>query len=294
MLSKQTQVSSNLENKLAHGLHVKVVDLSKETLPESTWQPIKKAQRKTTPQRIRKDKILYDEWKAKMFNQQMRHVYDYRNLESEVFRNFKYLGKQLRDSPNQEELLCDIHFQRDQTMAESKARQHIKDLKGFKLYDSVNLKPHDSFLPLNTHLRDGSLPMMSRGPDIQQTTTAECQKLKHYLERGDIRLPNQTLKRAIIVPKDIDSRVASYPKPGDSLPRNVFKDPVWLREQAQKEAVLLGITLKQQRRLARKRAREAREEKEKEMGFLRRKRKGSKVKRRREVNKVVTKLYYYT
>lgn len=88
-----------------------------------------------------------------------------------------------------------------------------------------------------------SMPVMSRGPEIELSTIKDVEDLKHTLAQSQINLPNQVLRRAIILPKDMDTTAGQYATPYETLPKNPFLDPEWERQQANNEAVLLGISL---------------------------------------------------
>ena len=88
-----------------------------------------------------------------------------------------------------------------------------------------------------------SMPVMSRGPEIELSTIKDVEDLKHTLAQNQINLPNQVLRRAIILPKDMDTTAGKYSTPQDTLPRNPFDDPDWERQQINKEAVLLDMTV---------------------------------------------------
>ena len=121
-------------------------------------------------------------------------------------------------------------------------------------FDSHRLKPNDS--PERTFCdKDNHMPMFSRGPEVVKNTTKAYEEMKNSLEQSNINLPDKVLRRGIIMPQDLDSKVVRYAKPGETLPKNPFLDPDWLRQQARIEAVKLGISMKQHRRLVRRRSR---------------------------------------
>ena len=88
-----------------------------------------------------------------------------------------------------------------------------------------------------------SMPVMSRGPEIELSTIKDVEDLKHTLAQNNINLANQVLRRAIILPKDMDTTAGRYASPADTLPKNPYNDPDWERQEANKEAVLKGISL---------------------------------------------------
>jgi hypothetical protein len=60
-----------------------------------------------------------------------------------------------------------------------------------------------------------SMPVMTRGPEIELSTVKDVEDLKHVLAQHQINIPNSVLRRAIILPKDVDSGALKYPKDGD-------------------------------------------------------------------------------
>lgn len=75
-----------------------------------------------------------------------------------------------------------------------------------------------------------SMPVMSRGPEIELSTIKDVEDLKHTLAQNQINLPNQVLRRAIILPKDMDTTAGRYATPNDTLPKNPFLDPDFMRK----------------------------------------------------------------
>jgi hypothetical protein len=49
------------------------------------------------------------------------------------------------------------------------------------------------------------------------------------LAQHQINIPNYILRRAIILPKDVDSSALKYPKDGDQLDHNYFMSEGYLR-----------------------------------------------------------------
>lgn len=80
-----------------------------------------------------------------------------------------------------------------------------------------------------------SMPVMTRGPEIELSTVKDVEDLKHVLAQQQINIPNHILRRAIILPKDVDSNALKYPKDGDQLDHNYFMSEGYLRAQEQKE-----------------------------------------------------------
>ena len=83
-----------------------------------------------------------------------------------------------------------------------------------------------------------SMPVMTRGPEIELSTLKDVEDLKHVLAQHAINLPNNVLKRAIILPKDVDSSTLKYPKDGEQLDHNYFLSYAYQRKLAEKEKEL--------------------------------------------------------
>ena len=83
-----------------------------------------------------------------------------------------------------------------------------------------------------------SMPVMTRGPEIELSTVKDVEDLKHVLAQHQINVPNDILRRAIILPKDVDSSAQKYPKDGESLDRNYFQTEAYLQKLARKEKEL--------------------------------------------------------
>jgi len=80
-----------------------------------------------------------------------------------------------------------------------------------------------------------NMPVMTRGPEIELSTVKDVEDLKHVLAQHQINIPNHVLRRAIILPKDVDSSSLKYPKDGDGLSHNYFLSEEFLRMQEEKE-----------------------------------------------------------
>ena len=70
------------------------------------------------------------------------------------------------------------------------------------------------------------MPVMSRGPELELSTIRDVEDLKHTLAQNMIHVPNDVLRRAIVMPKDIDTTESKYPTPRDLLPKNPKTDSV--------------------------------------------------------------------
>ncbi len=80
------------------------------------------------------------------------------------------------------------------------------------------------------------MPVMSRGPELELSTIKDVEDLKHTLAKAMIHVPNDVLRRAIILPKDLDTTNNKYPTPKDFLPKNPATDPeqLWAAKQQRK------------------------------------------------------------
>ena len=75
------------------------------------------------------------------------------------------------------------------------------------------------------------MPVMSRGPELELQTIKDVEDLKHTLALNLIHVPNDVLRRAIILPKDIDNSEGWYASPKDTLPKNPENDSQLIYEE---------------------------------------------------------------
>lgn len=112
--------------------------------------------------------------------------------------------------------------------------------------DSDDDMPDDKFDPLNRQKHGGpklkkqsmlqsmveqtalemgkAMPVMTRGAELEAATIKDVEDLKQTLAKQLIHIPNDVLKRAIVLPKDIDGSIGRYASPGDLLPKNPETD----------------------------------------------------------------------
>ena len=69
-----------------------------------------------------------------------------------------------------------------------------------------------------------AMPVMSRGAELEAATVKDVEDLKQTLANQMIHVPNEVLRRAIILPKDIDGSNGRYASPRDLLPKNPAYD----------------------------------------------------------------------
>ena len=86
-----------------------------------------------------------------------------------------------------------------------------------------------------------AMPVMSRGPELELSTISEVEDLKHTLAQAMIHIPNDVLRRAIVMPKDIDSSEHLYPTPRDSLPRNPKNDAEHHRKEKERKKLFQDL-----------------------------------------------------
>jgi len=80
------------------------------------------------------------------------------------------------------------------------------------------------------------MPVMSRGPELELSTIRDVEDLKHTLAQAMIHIPNDVLRRAIVMPKDIDTSDGKYPTPLDLLYKNPATDAQYIfREKEHKK-----------------------------------------------------------
>ena len=89
---------------------------------------------------------------------------------------------------------------------------------------------------------------MSRGPEIELSTIKDVEDLKHSLAQNMINIPNHVLRRAIILPKDMDTTAGNYPKPGDTLPINYLTDNDYKRKQDEIKRVMAPVKGKKEKK----------------------------------------------
>lgn len=86
------------------------------------------------------------------------------------------------------------------------------------------------------------MPVMSRGPEIEIATLRDVEDLKHMLAQHMIHVPNDVLKRAIVLPKDIDTTGGRYAKPSDLLPKNPAKDVNILQRKDEQRKLMKDVS----------------------------------------------------
>ena len=75
------------------------------------------------------------------------------------------------------------------------------------------------------------MPVMSRGAELELATIRDVEDLKQTLAQQMIHIPNDVLRRAIILPKDIDGSNGRYATPKDLLPKNPATDWSFIQKQ---------------------------------------------------------------
>ena len=65
-----------------------------------------------------------------------------------------------------------------------------------------------------------AMPVMTRGAELEAATIKDVEDLKQTLAMQMIHVPNDVLRRAIILPKDMDGSTGRYASPRDLLPKN--------------------------------------------------------------------------
>lgn len=91
------------------------------------------------------------------------------------------------------------------------------------------------------------MPVMSRGPELELSTIKDVEDLKHTLAQAMIHVPNDVLRRAIILPKDVDTSNGKYPTPKDLLPRNPLYDMEYIHKQEEQAKVMKDLIKWQQK-----------------------------------------------
>lgn len=86
-----------------------------------------------------------------------------------------------------------------------------------------------------------AMPVMSRGPELELSTIKDVEDLKHALAQAMIHVPNDVLRRAIILPKDIDTSDGRYASPKDLLPKNPALDPELLFKEKEHKKLMRDL-----------------------------------------------------
>ena len=95
------------ENKRAHQLSGRVIDLTHDTLPETKWRPIQKTYDKIPPQNILEDKILLRDWENDIQTEYFQFVYDRRYIDVDVFRKLQHNGEIIKMAIDAKDLTKD-------------------------------------------------------------------------------------------------------------------------------------------------------------------------------------------
>ena len=100
------------ENRRAHQLSARVIDLTHDTLPESKWRPIQKTYDKVPPQNILEDRILLRDWEVDQQHEHFSYVYDRRMIDADVFRKLQQNGEIIKMAIDAKDLTKDANFWR--------------------------------------------------------------------------------------------------------------------------------------------------------------------------------------
>lgn len=92
-----------------------------------------------------------------------------------------------------------------------------------------------------------SMPVMSRGPELELSTIKDVEDLKHTLAQAMIHVPQDVLRRAIVLPKDIDTSNGKYATPKDLLPRNPQTDPELMFKMEEQNKLMKDLIKWQQK-----------------------------------------------
>lgn len=79
-----------------------------------------------------------------------------------------------------------------------------------------------------------SMPIFSRGPEIEITSMQDVEMLKQLLAKIKIHIPTKTLERGIVMPRDFDNYRPEYPKAVDAYMYNPFKKEKETKKKKQK------------------------------------------------------------
>ena len=106
----------------------KVIDLTHDTLPETTWRPIDKTFDRVPPQGILGDKVLLREWEQELQGEYFKFVYDRRVLDMDVFKKFQANGEVIKMA-NDIELTKDKNFWKSEADIQENAIRFINQMK---------------------------------------------------------------------------------------------------------------------------------------------------------------------
>lgn len=81
-----------------------------------------------------------------------------------------------------------------------------------------------------------TLPLFTRGPEIEITTMQDVEMLKAMLALNKIHIPTQTLERAIVMPRDLDNFHPAYPKISEALLINPYRKKAETKKKKGKKA----------------------------------------------------------
>lgn len=85
------------------------------------------------------------------------------------------------------------------------------------------------------------MPVMTRGPELELSTIKDVEDLKHTLAQHNIHVANDVLRRAIVLPKDLDTANTRYATPFDLLPKNPNKDFLQLKKREEQAVIMKEI-----------------------------------------------------
>jgi hypothetical protein len=70
---------------------------------------------------------------------------------------------------------------------------------------------------------NNTLPLFTRGPEIEIQTMQDVEMLKAMLAQNKIHINTRTLERAIVMPRDLDNNHPSYPTIAEGLLINPYR-----------------------------------------------------------------------
>ena len=133
----------------------KVIDLTHDTLPETTWRPIDKTFDRVPPQGILGDKVLLREWEQELQGEYFKFVYDRRVLDMDVFKKFQANGEVIKMA-NDIELTKDKNFWKSEADIQENAIRFINQMKRVQPFDVHKLQPQTYDLKMLGDPRGGA------------------------------------------------------------------------------------------------------------------------------------------
>ena len=112
-----------------------------------------------------------------------------------------------------------------QIAAEDKFEEPIKKkaVVSGKSMNNANKAMSQAMEQMAQDSENRSMPIFSRGPEIEITSMQDVEMLKQLLAKIKVHVPTKVLERGIVMPRDFDNYRPAYPKPQDQYMTNPYK-----------------------------------------------------------------------